>query len=136
MARGKAREKGAILQRQLLALELRKSGFTYREIGEKLNISHVQAYKDVNEELKRLAELRADSADELRQLELEKLDKLEKNLMHWADAGSVEATKALIKIQERRSKLLGLDAPEKKDVNIKGAKTYIGFTPDEWDDGR
>lgn len=136
MARGKAKEKGAILERQLQALEMRKSGFTYREIGKRLGISHVQAFKDVNDELKRLADERADSADELRQLELEKLDKYEANLTHWAEAGNVDAVKALLKVQERRSKLLGLDAPERKDVNIKGAKTYIGFTPDDWDNDK
>lgn len=134
MARGKSREKANILERQLLALDLRKSGLTYRAIAAKLGVNHQTAYNDVMAELKRLAELRADSAEELRQLELEKLDKYESSLTHWAEAGSVEAVKALLKVQERRSKLLGLDAPEKKDVNIKGAKTYIGFTPDDWDD--
>ena len=113
MARGKAQEKGAILERQLQALELRKGGFTYREIGKRLGVSHVQAHRDIQEELKHLASLRSESAEELRQLELEKLDNYERNLSHWADAGSVEAVRTLIKIQERRAKLLGLDAPEK-----------------------
>jgi predicted transcriptional regulator len=113
MARGKSREKATILERQLLALDLRKAGLTFRAIAAKLGVNHQTAYNDVMAELKRLSALRTDSAEELRQLELEKLDKYEANLTHWAEAGSVEAVKTLLKVQERRSKLLGLDAPEK-----------------------
>lgn len=113
MARGKSRERANILERQLLALDLRKAGLTYRAIASKLGVNHQTAYNDVMNELKRLAAQRSESAEELRQLELEKLDKYETHLTNWAEAGSVEAIKALLKIQERRAKLLGLDAPEK-----------------------
>jgi hypothetical protein len=135
MARGKAAEKGAILQRQLQALELRKAGYSYRAIGERLGISHVQAYTDVNAELARLTELRKDSTEELRELELERLDVLLKGLEPMARVGNPGAVNSYLRVMERRAKLLGLDAPERKDITSAGQplKAYIGFSPDEWD---
>jgi hypothetical protein len=116
MARGKAAEKGAILQRQLQALELRKAGYSYRAIGERLGISHVQAYTDVNAELARLTELRKDSTEELRELELERLDVLLKGLEPMARVGNPGAVNSYLRVMERRAKLLGLDAPTKQEV--------------------
>lgn len=41
----------------------------------------------------------------------------------------------LLNIQERKSKLLGLDAPVKQDITTNiSAKTYIGVSPDDWDE--
>lgn len=116
MARGKATEKGAILQRQLQALELRKQGLTYRDIGDKLSISYQQAHNDVNAELKRLATLTLESAEGLRQLELERLDMLIKGLEPMARVGNPRAVTAYLRVMERRAKLLGLDAPVRQEV--------------------
>lgn len=116
MARGRAAEKGAILQRQLQALELRKQGLTYRDIGDKLSISYQQAHNDVNAELKRLAALTLDCAEELRQLELERLDMLIKGLEPMARVGNPGAVTAYLRVMERRAKLLGLDAPVRQEV--------------------
>lgn len=111
--RGKAAEKGAILQRQLQALDLRKRGFSYRDIGEKLGVSHGQAYNDVMKELSRLAKERDGSLEELRQLELERLDGLITALEPMARVGDTAAVNAYLKVMERRAKYLGLDAPDK-----------------------
>lgn len=114
MARGKAAEKGAILERQLRALDLRKQGLTYREIGARLEVDYTTAYKDVQTELKRLAALALDSADELRQMELERLDMLTKALEPMARVGNPGAVNSYLRVMERRAKLLGLDAPAKQ----------------------
>lgn len=118
MARGRPAEQGKILERQLQALELRKAGLSYRKIASKLGISHVQAINDVNGELKRLASLRTDSAEELRQLELERLDVALEGVMQYVKAGSPAHVAAMVRLMEQRAKLLGLYAPEKHDVNI------------------
>lgn len=118
MARGKSAEKGAILKRQLEALDLRMRGLSFRAIGDKLSISHGQAYKDVMTELARLASERDGKLDELRQLELERLDMLLKGLEPMARTGNPGAVNSYIKVMERRAKYLGLDAPEKfEDVS-------------------
>ena len=136
MSRAKAAEKGAILERQLQALDLRKAGFTYRAIGDRLGVDYTTAYKDVQSELKRLSALALDSAGELRQMELERLDMLTKGLESMAAVGKPDAVSAYLRVMERRAKLLGLDAPVRQEVT--GAdggaiKTYVTFNPDEWD---
>lgn len=116
MARGKAREKGEVLTRQIQALELRKAGHTYRDIAHKLNTSLTQAHRDVNTELKRLADMRTDSAQELLQIELERIDKAVKGLMPFVESGSAAHAATLLKCIEQRAKLLGLYAPEKYTI--------------------
>lgn len=115
MAKQSTAEQGAILQRQLQALELRKRGLSYRAIGEKLEVDHTTAYKDVMKELSRLAKERDGKLEELRQLELERLDMLLLALEPMARVGDTSAVTAYLKTMERRAKYLGLDAPEKHE---------------------
>src|SRR5262245_26206534 len=68
------RETAAARRQQ--ALELRKAGASYRAIGAQLNISEAQAHRDIKAALARLAELELASADELRTMELARLDRL------------------------------------------------------------
>lgn len=115
MARGKTAEKGAILQRQLQALDLRMRGLSFRAIADKLDISVQTAYSDVMKELGRLAKERDGKTEELRQLELERLDMLLLALEPMARVGDTAAVTAYLKTMERRAKYLGLDAPEKHE---------------------
>lgn len=132
MARGKAAEHGKILHRQMLALDLRISGLSYRAIADKLSnsestISHVQIHRDIENELERLAGLRADKAETLRELELQRLDKIINALDSWVASGNVGAVNAWLKASERRSKLLGLDAPTKHEVDWRESAEQAGF---------
>lgn len=127
MARGKSKEQGEISQRQILALDLRISGLSFRAIGEKLGISHQQVYRDIESELARLADLRADKAETLRELELQRLDKIINSLDAWVASGNVGAVNAWIKTSERRSKLLGLDAPTKHEVDWRESAEQAGL---------
>lgn len=122
MAQKKAAEKGAILQRQLQALDMRKRGLSFRAIGEKLGVTHVTAYNDVMKELSRLAKERDDSLEELRQLELERLDMLIIALEPMARVGDPGAVNAFLKCMERRAKYLGLDAADKLQIDVDVSK--------------
>lgn len=122
MARGKSREKANIIDRQVLALDLRKSGKSFRAIATKLDISLGQAFKDVQKSLQESLANRNDDAEELRQLELDRLDDLTSALDHWVKAGSVPAANAMLRVMERRAKLLGLDAPTKQELKIDMSK--------------
>ena len=136
MAGRKRSEKGAILERQLQALELRKAGWPFHEIGDRLGISTSQAFKDVSAQLKRLAALALDNAEELRQLELERLDMLIQGLEPMARVGNPGAVNSYLRVMERRAKLLGLDAPVRQEhtgADGGAIKTYVTFNPDEWD---
>lgn len=116
MARGKQKDKIAMLERQLLALDLRKQGMTYRAIATRLEVDHTTIYSDIHRELKRLADESLDSAAEMRQLDLERIDLAIAGLMPFVQAGSPTHTMALMASLEKRAKLLGLYAPEKHEI--------------------
>jgi hypothetical protein len=118
VGRGKPAEKAKILERQNDAIELRKSGFTYREIARRLDIDVAQAYRDVQNELNVLRTEVAHNAEELRQLELERIDKITRAMDSWVEAGNTQAAIATLKASERRAKLLGLDKPTEIKVDI------------------
>lgn len=118
MARGKTNERINIVNRQIMALELRKSGFSYRAIAERCHVTHMQAYRDVQGELKRLDGIGLQSAGELRTMELERLDMAIRGLMPFVEAGSAIHVTALVKVIAERSKLLGLYAPEQVEEKV------------------
>mgnify|MGYP000884396735 CR=1 FL=1 len=92
--------------RRLQALELRKSGATFEQIGTALGVAKGSAYKMV---AKALREREIPHVDELRKLEAERLDSLQFNLWTRARNGELGAIDRVVKILERRAKLLGLD---------------------------
>lgn len=120
MAGRKRSEKGAILERQVQALELRKAGWAFHDIGDRLGISTSQAFKDVSAQLKQLAALALDNAEELRQLELERLDMLIKGLEPMARVGNPGAVNSYLRVMERRANLLGMDAPVRQEMTGAG----------------
>jgi hypothetical protein len=107
-----APEKVTAAERRSKALELRKLGLTYKKIGDQRGITEAGAHKIVTTALQQLNEKSAESAAEVRRLELERLD--EYQLVVARDFKSDRALGAVdraLRIQARRSKLLGLDAP-------------------------
>lgn len=127
-------------ERRQQALELRKAGHSYRAIGAELGMSEAQAHRDVKAALTRLAQMELASADELRTMELTRLDTLAVEAMRVLlathplisggkvlsgfteegtaigltdDGPKLAAIERLIRISESRRKLLGLDAPAK-----------------------
>jgi hypothetical protein len=120
--------------------DLRRAGLTYRQIGARLGISPAQAHKRVARTLDRT---RREPGDALRELELERLDALQVRLTQVLerdhltvsagrvvttggddgqavplldDGPTIAAAQALVRVQESRRRLLGMDAPERHDV--------------------
>lgn len=103
------------LQRQ--ALELRKAGVSYAVIAEKVGYSGPSgAFRAVDSALKRTLQ---DPADEVRRLEIERLDAMLLGVWPRARSGDDEAIATVLRIMTRRAKLLGLDAPVKKDITLR-----------------
>ncbi len=101
-------------ERALKALELRKRGMNYTQIGEKLGCARSTACRYVLSELENLADKSREEAEHVRALELQRLDDLYTKAWDLVDAGGSEtAIDRCLRIMERRSKLLGLDAAEK-----------------------
>lgn len=104
-------------ERRVKALELRKLGFTYRQIGEQLGFTEAAAHKAVTKALRELNDNAAETAAEVRRLELERLDdwllKMAKEMRGGNVFGAVDRS---MRIMARRAKLLGLDAPTKLEL--------------------
>ncbi len=100
------------------ALELRKTGKTYRQIAVRLQCSLSVAHGYVTSALAELRSEVLESARDLREIEIAKLDDLELRLRRrlkpgGSDADCAKLATAILKISESRRKLLGLDAPQR-----------------------
>jgi len=114
------------LERKLKALELRKAGFTYQAIADMVGYKTAGgAHRAVLTALKKTLQ---EPSDEVRKIELERLDELLKAL--WDKRHNPAYADRVLRIMERRSKLLGLDAPTKTDVTSAGEKIRIFI---DWD---
>ena len=110
---------------QRRCLELRRAGLTYDVIAEQVGLSNKSlAYKYVQSALKRTLQ---EPADDLRNLEVDRLDRLQTAL--WANAmrGDNHSVDRILRIAERRARLLGLDRAPLPDVSgIDNAGSLIG----------
>lgn len=98
-------------ERRKQALQLRLAGASYDEIASRLGYSdRGSAWRSVMAALKATLQ---EPADELRKLELERLDRLLLGVWGQAAKGNQGAVDRALRIMERRAKLLGLDAPTK-----------------------
>jgi predicted transcriptional regulator len=117
------------------ALELRVAGLSLAQIGAELGVTEKSASRYVCDALTKLSEQSLADAEQLRTLELERLDRLQRaaelvlsrNHVHVSggkvivdeghklidDGPVLHAIDRLLRIGERRAKLLGIDAPAK-----------------------
>ncbi|NJM47941.1 MAG: hypothetical protein HC860_18680 [Alkalinema sp. RU_4_3] len=109
-----------VIERRQRAVELRKSGMTLEQVADQIaadprfgvpNYGASSAYDDVRRALDQLNSECSLTTAQYRQLELERLDHMQWALQPKIDVGNTRAIEAAIKINDRRSKLLGLEAP-------------------------
>jgi hypothetical protein len=100
------------------ALELRKAGLTFREIGQRMGVTEQRAHRIVTEELARLNAKRAESAEAVTRLEVERLDALLAAVWEKAAAGDLAAVDRVLSIMQRRARLLGIDAEKPAGPNV------------------
>ena len=84
-----------------------------RAIADKLGVSKSQVQRDIVKELQAAAERRKKIAGLIIDLELAKLDALERKAWEHITDGELSAIDRVLRSMERRAKLLGLDAAEK-----------------------
>lgn len=102
-------------ERQRQALELRKAGVGFQSIADQLGYKdHSGAYRAVRAALKKTLQ---EPADELRAIEVERMDQMLAGLWPKATTGDTWAVDRVLKIMERRANLLGLDAPVKREIS-------------------
>lgn len=114
--------------REQQGLELRLGGASYVQIAESLGMTPGGAYKAVDRALARQAAQTEEKADKLRRLELARLERLHLGLWQKAKAGDEKAVREVLRIAERRARLLGLDAPKRNELSgPQGAPLVIDY---------
>lgn len=125
-----------IRQKMRIAVNLRKQGFSYSHIGETINCSPQYATALIKKAMREVTE---ESANELVKQELERLNAIfvpafieaTKTDAKGDPIYNSEATNTVIRVMERRAKLMGLDKPTKTefsgalDIGEKSVQIYI-----------
>jgi len=113
-------------ERKAQALSRRIGGFTFQQIADEMHITRQAAHALVKSALAELNEKIAESATELRRLELERLDTMRRALWGEVLKGDLQSIDRALKISARLSALAGLDAPVKTDMTSGGkALTFV-----------
>ena len=102
--------------REELALEMRVEGLTYRDIAATLGVSVSTAHEAVKRGLEELSALSLEKAEELRAVELERLEAQHTAL--WPRRGDEKVADVLRKLSESRRKLLGIDGPHRIKLDV------------------
>lgn len=111
----KTQQKLGRAERRRRALNLRKTGFSYRQIAEQLDVTVKTAYNDVQHELKAITK---EPAEQVLEIELNRLDDLLRVTSAVAFDASRKAGDRLgaidraLRIMDRRAKYLGIDEPK------------------------
>ena len=105
-----------LVDKEVKVLELRRAGLTWQRIAEETGYAdHTGAYAAYKRAIKRTMQ---QPADELREAELDRVDRLQLALWPKAIKGDNASINTIIRLMERRARLLGLDTPIKIQQDI------------------
>jgi orotate phosphoribosyltransferase-like protein len=113
--------KAVLIDQRGRALHLRRGGLTFEEIAADLGVDEKRARRLCSDAMEDARAQVATAAEELRALEVSRLDSVLNSIWDSAMRGNLPVIDRVIKIMERRAKMLGLDAQERLD----------GLTPEE-----
>lgn len=102
------------LARRTQAMEMRIRGLSYNEIAARLGISVATAYYDVQRSLVSLGKYNTHLTEQVREVELARLDLATQALMPGVVEGKLGPIEVMLKVMARRAALLGLDADTAK----------------------
>ena len=111
----------AVIEREKKVLELRRGGLTFDLIAERVGYANASgAHKAYLSACRRIV---VEDVEAIRNAEIDRLDIAQAaiwgDLVNGADAQDrARAVLALMKIMERRARLLGLDMPTKSQVEV------------------
>ena len=105
-----------LVDKEIKVLELRRAGLTWQRIAEETGYAdHTGAYAAYKRAIKRTMQ---QPADELREAELDRIDRLQLALWPKAMQGDNASVNTIVRLMERRARLLGLDLPIKIQQDI------------------
>jgi hypothetical protein len=105
-----------LIKRETQVVELRRTGATWEGIAQVVGYSNAGgAYKAYQRAMSRVFD---QPVQELRNAELDRLDRLQR--AYWKDAieGNARSADFILRVIDKRAKLLGLDAPTKIQAEV------------------
>ena len=116
------KSKAEVNERKRRAFDLRLRGLSQEEIARTLGVTQ-QAVSSYFNNIEPTDHMTKEKHNEYVDLMVQRLDKLLSVAMKQAiDDGSLPAVDRVIRLEERRAKLLGLDAPTKQDTEDNGPR--------------
>lgn len=100
------------------AVEMRTKGHTLAQIADVVGVSLQAVHQAVTQYLEATRAVTREAAEDIRRLELDRLDRVLAVVGPMAEGGDLQAVDRLLRIQERRASLLGLDAPKAQLVAV------------------
>lgn len=136
----------AVVERRFQIVNMRRDGWTLADIAKELKLSIPTVSKDLKTVVNETLIVSAETADENRQIQIERLDQLIRTYTQYATQSHKEvridaATKQefiaevppdpkyanlILAVEARRAKLLALDIPEVKKMEVSGIRLYEG----------
>ena len=104
------------LEKQAQVLSLRRLGATFDQIAKQLG--YASASGAYNAYRKACMNIIYEEVEETRKMECDRLDNAQTRIMPAVNNGDVSAINALLRIMERRARLLGLDMPIKTQIEV------------------
>lgn len=112
----KGRSNPEVFEKEKKVLELRRGGLTFDLIAERMGYANASGAQKAYE--RACARIVYDDVTALRNAEMDRLDIAQAAIWNEVLRGTISAVTALIKIMERRARLLGLDVPTKTQLEV------------------
>ena len=110
-------EKAAELEaKELKVLELRRAGFTFQRIAEEVGYATPSGAQRALERI--MTRNVPQAPDEFRWQELDRLDRMQVALWPRAMKGDDRAIGTIVRLMERRARLVGIDAPQRIQAEV------------------
>jgi predicted transcriptional regulator len=106
--------------RRFTAIELRRKGLAFVDIGHELGVTKQAAHQMVKQALQECRKDRIDETGLMIEESVQRLDALIEKYWDKATDGDIEAAKFIQSIEKDRRTIYGLDAPKKQDLTANG----------------
>jgi hypothetical protein len=106
----------SVLEREAEVVKLRRGGMTWDLIAQRTGFADPSGARQAY--MRAASRVVRDDIEQIRQVEEDRLDLAQAAI--WGDvmAGNIQAVNALVRIMERRARLLGLDRPVQHQVEV------------------
>lgn len=117
--------KATAAEKRKMALDLRRAGWTFEDIAQEVGYANKgSAHRAVKQGI---ADITRESATELVELELARLDAMFSGLYAAARGGDNFSVDRALKIMDQRAKLLGLYDRKTDDTSAEARAAIVGF---------